>query len=167
MLLPATASAVAKESKGGDPLLARLALDRSGEPVNVQADKLEFDYEQRVLVYQGRVLVEQGEIELRTDLLTITLGKDKVALRSVVAVGNVLLKQGKRTATAGRAVFDNQAQTVVLSENAVLTDGANQITGERIVVDLARETSVVEGGSGRVRAILYPPTPKPEEGGSE
>ncbi len=153
----------AENGKGSDPLLARLALDRSGAPVEVKADKLEFDYDQRVLVYEGNVVVEQGDIQLRTQRLTITLGTDKVALRSVVAVGAVELKQGARIATAGRAEFDNQAQTVILSQNAVLRDGPNEVSGESIVVDLARERSVVQGGQGRVRAVLFPPTPKPDK----
>jgi len=68
----------------------------------------------------------------------------------------------------GRAEFDQAKQTVVLSDDAVVHDGSNEVSGDRIVVYLNENRSVVEGGSGRVRAVLFPPksgTPG-SEGGS-
>jgi lipopolysaccharide export system protein LptA len=45
----------------------------------------------------------------------------------------------------------------VLSDNAVLHDGPNQVAGERVIVYLQEERSVVESGSNtRVKAVLYP-----------
>lgn len=157
LLLAAAASA------RDEALLSRLDLARSGAPVEVSADRLEFAYEERVLVYEGAVSVRQGDIELRADRLSITLeGDDDVRLRSVVAEGNVVLTQRQRRASGRRAVFDQRRQTVELSGGAVLQEGPNQVSGESIVVDLGLERSVVQGGKGRVQAILYPPTPAPD-----
>ena len=56
-----------------------------------------------------------------------------------------------------RAVFDQAKQTVVLSDGAVLHDGPNQVAGERVIVYLKEDRSVVESGSNsRVKAVLYP-----------
>lgn len=149
-----------------EPLLNRFDFAQSGEPVEVASDRLEFAYEDRVLTYEGNVTVKQGDIALRADVLAITLeGVEDLRLRAVVARGNVVLTQGQRRATGERAVFDEREQTVVLSGDAVLQDGPNRVSGESIVVDLGLERSVVQGGKGRVQAILYPPTPRrgPEE----
>lgn len=156
MALPSTVAANA-----GAPLLAKLSLTQSGAPVEVVADRLDFEYASRILTYEGNVEVRQGDVELKSDRLTISLeGEGDLRLRSVIASGNVRLRHGQRKASAGRAVFDQRKQTVELRENAVLEDGPNRVTGERIEVDLGRERSVIQGGTGRVRAVLYPPTPE-------
>ena len=72
--------------------------------------------------------------------------------------GDVQITKGQRRASGGRAVFDNSARTVTLSEQAKLQDGPNEIAGEKVVVYLDEERSVVEGGRDRVRAVLYPPS---------
>ncbi len=155
--------AAAPAFAGDEALLGELDLARSGEPVAVASDRLEFRYDERVLLYEGNVTVKQGEIELRADKLSITLqGIEDLRLRSVVAEGNVVLTQRNRRASGRKAVFDERERTVVLSGDAVLQDGPNRVSGESIVVDLGLERSVVQGGKGRVQAILYPPTPAPE-----
>jgi len=149
-----------------DPLLGALTFSSGREPIAVTADALDFDYKTRVLTYRGAVVATQGDLRLQSDTLTVALdveGGEKV--KEVVAAGNVRMAKGERWATAGKAVFDQIARTVVLSDNAVLRDGQNEVSGERVVVYLDEERSVIEGGSGRVRAVLYPPgegaTPTP------
>ena len=64
---------------------------------------------------------------------------------------------GERHASGERAVFDDAARTVTLSGRARLRDGTNEVAGERVVVYLDEQRSVVDGGPGRVSAILNPP----------
>jgi lipopolysaccharide export system protein LptA len=85
------------------------------------------------------------------------LGNDADKIKEIVAEGNVRIKQGTRLAEGRRAVFDQAKQTVVLSDGAVLHDGPNQVAGERVIVYLKEDRSVVESGSNtRVKAVLYP-----------
>ncbi len=80
-------------------------------------------------------------------------------IKQVVAEGHVRMQQGDRIAEGRRAVFDQAKQTIVLSENAVLHEGQNQVAGDRIVVYLQDQRSVVESGSNtRVSAVFYPKT---------
>jgi lipopolysaccharide export system protein LptA len=44
----------------------------------------------------------------------------------------------------------------VLTENPVVHDGPNEILGDRIVVYIDENRSVVEGGPKRVKATLIP-----------
>lgn len=82
---------------------------------------------------------------------------DKVSLQTVTATGNVRIDQGARWATGGMAVFDQTKRTFVLSQKPVLHEAQNEVSGERIVVYLDENRSIVEGGpSKRVQAILYP-----------
>ncbi len=150
-----------------DGLLGGFALGGERGPVRIDADRMEFDYKSKVLVYRGTVVVTQADMTLHSDILRITLDPDNADKpREVVAEGKVQIDKGERRASGGRAVFDNQARTVTLSDQARLQDGPNEVAGERVVVYLDEQRSVVEGGQERVRAVLHPSETK-EEGGAE
>jgi lipopolysaccharide transport protein LptA len=90
-------------------------------------------------------------------------GTDADKIKEVVAEGHVRIHKGDRLAEGRRAVFDQAKQTIVLSDGAVLHEGPNQVAGDRIVVYLQEERSVVEGGSNsRVSAVFYPGTHEAE-----
>ncbi len=142
---------------GGDGLLESFSLSADRGPVEIEAATLEFDYRSGLLKYEGGVVVSQADIELRSDALHVRLDLEEVGRpREIVAFGNVRIVNGERVASGGRAVFDHAKQTITLSEGAVLRDGPNEVTGERVVVYLEEERSVVEGGNKRVRAVLFP-----------
>jgi lipopolysaccharide export system protein LptA len=154
---PTPAPGVAGPADRLDGLLEGFALGGDRGPVRIDADAMEFDYKTRVLTYRGSVMVTQADMKLRSDTLRVTLDlehPDKP--REVVAEGNVQIDQRERRATGGKAVFDNAARTVTLSDQARLQDGPNAVAGERVVVFLDEQRSVVEGGQERVRAVLYP-----------
>lgn len=141
------------------------------DPITVTADSLEYDYRRNVVVYHGQVQAAQGPVTLRSDTLTVTFkasgngtgpanpgSREAQAQRveQIVAAGNVRIEQGSRWATGGHAVFDQAARTLVLSESPVLHEGSNEVAGDRVVVYLDEDRSVVEGGRKRVKAVLYP-----------
>lgn len=149
-----------------DGLLDGFALRGDRGPVRIDADAMEFDYKTRVLTYRGTVTVTQADMTLRSDTLRVMLDMDNPDRpREVIAEGKVKIDQGERRATGGRAVFDNAKRTVTLSEDARLQDGPNEVAGERVVVYLDEQRSVVEGGQERVRAVLYPSEEKKKPGG--
>jgi lipopolysaccharide export system protein LptA len=138
-----------------DQFLGALSFGSSRAPIAVTADNLEFDYRSRLLKYTGKVVVTQADMKLQRDSLTVMLDAETGnRVKEVVAEGDVVLAKGSRWATGGRAVYEQAESTVVLSQNAVLHDGPNQVSGERVVVYLDQDRSIVEGG---VKAFLYPP----------
>ena len=158
--------------------LSAFELDAVGggrEPITITADRLDFDYETNVIVYRGDVRATQGRVKLRSDTLTLTFvttengegaqalsslpepGRDgSTRVQEVVAEGNVRIDQGGRWAAGGKAVFDQVRRTLVLTDEPVLHDGPNEVAGDRVVVYLDQDRSVVEGGRKRVKAVLYP-----------
>jgi lipopolysaccharide export system protein LptA len=148
-----------------DGLLGGFSMGGQRGPVHIDSDTMEFDYKTKVLTYRGAVVVTQADMTLHSNTLRVTLDQNNADKpREVVAEGKVQIDKGDRRATGGRAVFDNAARTVTLSDQAVLQDGPNQVTGERVVVYLDEQRSVVEGGQERVRAVLYPSEGKEEPG---
>jgi lipopolysaccharide export system protein LptA len=160
----------APQGEGADAgrasLLDALSFSSKRDPISVSADTLDFDYRTRVLTYKGGVEVTQGDVKLQSQTLRVVLDDHaENRVKEVVADGNVRVTKGPRWATGGRAEYDQAKQTVVLSNDAVVHDGSNEVSGDRIVVYLSENRSVVEGGNGRVRAVLFPPqsgTPAPE-----
>jgi lipopolysaccharide export system protein LptA len=147
-------------------------LGKSKEPIVVTSDRLEYDYRGNVVVYRGAVQATQGRLKITSDTLTVTfadgkdgasapqgglaLGGGSAQLKEIVAAGNVRIEDGTRWATGGRAVFDQTNRTLVLSEAPMMHDGANEVLGDRVIVYLDEDRSVVEGGRKRVKAVLYP-----------
>ena len=156
--------------KGG--LVDAAGIGKSKEPIVVTSDRLEYDYKSNVVVYHGGVQATQGRLKITSDTLTVTfadgrdgnaapqgglaLGAGSARLREIVAAGTVRIEDGTRWATGGRAVFDQANRTLVLSENPMLHDGANEVGGDRVIVYLDEDRSVVEGGRKRVKAVLHP-----------
>jgi lipopolysaccharide export system protein LptA len=157
-------------------LFQSLSLGSSKGPVRIDADSLELDYKTSNITYRGHVQVTQGDVTLNSDRLLITYdpaavkrdntgsagtpkrgGTDADRIKQIIAEGNVRIRQGTRLAEGRRAVFDQAKQTFTLSDGAVLHEGPNQVAGERVIVYLKEERSVVESGSNtRVKAVLYP-----------
>lgn len=160
-------------------LFRSLSLGSRKEPIRINSDSLELDYRGSTLTYRGNVQVVQGDVTVTSDRLSIAYDRDAARrdgaaapvpaaatgrgdadkIKEVVAEGRVRIRKGDRLAEGRRAVFDQTKQTIVLSDGAVLHEGPNQVAGDRIVVYLQEERSVVEGGSNsRVSAIFYPGT---------
>jgi lipopolysaccharide export system protein LptA len=156
--------------KGG--IVDAAGIGKSKEPIVVTSDRLEYDYKSNVVVYHGGVQATQGRLKITSDRLTVTfadgdggnaapqgglaLGAGSARLREIVAAGTVRIEDGTRWATGGRAVFDQANRTLVLSESPMLHDGANEVGGDRVIVYLDEDRSVVEGGRKRVKAVLHP-----------
>jgi lipopolysaccharide export system protein LptA len=171
-LVGAVRAEPARTPAEGGKLFDAFELRTRKEPITVSSDTLEYDYKKNVVVYRGDVQAAQGPVRMRADTLTVTLRADDGARKpdgaaadvpseaqrvdQIVAVGNVRIDHGTRWATGGRAVFDQSARTLVLSDTPVLHDGSNEVAGDRVVVYLDEDRSVVEGGRRRVKAVLYP-----------
>jgi len=160
-------ASVAGRKEASDSLLGNFSFAARNEPIAVMADSLDFDYRTRVLTYSGNVVVTQADLKLQSDTLRVELADRADApegaagdaqLKAVIASGHVRLEKGSRWAVAGRGVFDQIKRTVTLTENAVLHDGDNQVSGDRLIVYLDEQRTVVDGGGegGRVKAVLYP-----------
>src|SRR5438128_11928235 len=174
------AAATGRDEPSGGGLFDLGTVSNRKDPITIDADRLEYDYKNNVVVYRGDVQASQGQVKLRSDTLTVTFEnmKDGTAkdgtpppkddppvpdpaakgtqrVHEVVAVGNVRIDQGARWATGGKAVFDQTQRTLVLTENPILHEGPNEVAGDRVVVYLDENRSVVEGGRKRVKAVLY------------
>jgi len=134
---------------------------RSSGPIHIDANLLEFDARADVATFRGSVVTKQDDIVMHSAVLRVTFVPSEGIgnldqLQTVIAEGDVRITQGNRVARGERAEFDDAARTLVLSGGAVLVEGSNEIRGERVIVYLDEERSIVEGTNSRVKAVLVP-----------
>jgi len=149
-----------------------------GQPVNIEAERLEVRDKDKVATFSGKVVVVQGDTTMRCKTLTVFYDPDsggkngdakpdtksgtkpdtkpvaKVGpagdqkIKKLEAKGDVVVTQNDQVATGDAAVFEMATNTVTMSGNVVLTQGQNVLRGSRLVVDMTTGYSRVESGAG-------------------
>jgi len=154
----ASAAGGAKPDSSSLPSLGTFSITSKKEPIEITSQKLDFDYKNRRTVFRGGVEVVQGEVHLQSDVLTVDYSQvgDKQDLKAVNAEGHVTITQGPKKATGNHAVFDQASRTMVLTGDAVLEEGSNQVAGDKIVVYPDESRMEVLGENRRVKVILFP-----------
>jgi lipopolysaccharide export system protein LptA len=156
-----------RRAKGDGAPGAGFALPGSqeSEPIHIDAERLEFDARENVAVFRGDVVTKQGDVVVHSAVLRVTFEgsqEEQESLgsierpESVIAEGSVRITQGARTAEGSRAEFNQSDRTLILSGDAVLHEGSSEVRGERVIVFLDEDRSLVEGINSRVKAIFVP-----------
>lgn len=165
----ATLQAPAKGGGGGLGGLGDFSLTSNKEPVEITSEKLDFDYKAKRVVFTGNVLVVQGAVNLQTDMLIVdyTQVGEKQELKQANAEGHVVITQGPKKASGQHATFDQSNRTMILTGDAVLEEGSNQVNGDRIVVHPDDSRMEVIGQNRRVKVVLFPGQGSLAEGGDK
>jgi lipopolysaccharide export system protein LptA len=162
---------------GGTPNALQGFSKNKGQPVSIEAERLEVRDKDKTATFAGKVQVVQGDTTLRCKTLTVFYdepGEAKVGsnrpvakiassaeqkIKKLDAKGDVVVTQNDQVATGDTASFDMDKNVVTMSGNVVLTQGQNVLRGSRLVVDLTNGYSRVESGSGkdgRVQGLFVP-----------
>lgn len=136
----------------------------SGDPIQIEADRLEVRDPEKLAIYSGNVRVRQGDTMLEAPELRVhyagagpTGGANGTAgagVSRIEAGPGVTVRSGDQTATGERAVLDMANDIVTLEGDVVLTQGSNVVRGDRLIVNLKTKLGRVEGG--RVQTLITP-----------
>lgn len=154
----ATPAAAASASPGratpqsGSNPFGAFKFSASNGPVQIHADTLKLNYKTRSVDFQGHVRASQSGTTLNSQRLRVIYGDKFNDIQRIIATGDVRMVQGGRWATGQKAVLDEVHHTVEMTGNPVIHDGPNQVAGQRIIIYLDSEKSVVEGAS----AVIFP-----------
>ncbi|NND90402.1 MAG: lipopolysaccharide transport periplasmic protein LptA [Granulosicoccus sp.] len=147
-------------------LLQRPAQARESDlyqPIDVRADKSEFDEKAGTQTLIGNVEISQGSMRITADSISIALQDN--ALRSITGTGSPIhfeqqneageLMQGK----ARRIVYDALAGTLTLEGAASLSQPRQELVSERIIFNSRTQKVSAEGSpdGGRVSIQIQPP----------
>jgi len=126
------------------------------ENITITSDRMELDQKKNTVIYMGNVVTVRGNVTVKSDTLTATYNPELKRLIEVVAEGNLEVTQGNRIATGTKAIFNSDDNSVVLTGDPVIRQGNSQVSGSRIILFMNEERGVVEGGSQKVKAVIFP-----------
>lgn len=127
-------------------------------PIDITADRLEFQYGQGTLRYVGNVTVDHAGAKIRCQTLDVAFEPEgQRKLKKITAKGSVEVTHRDESARGELAEYDPAAGTIVLSQNARLGSGPNSLAGEKVVVYLNEKRAVVMGGGGAAPAVSGAP----------
>ncbi|MDZ7629293.1 MAG: LptA/OstA family protein [Parvularculaceae bacterium] len=151
--LRSVAAGLAAAAMIGGHAGAQLATIDSDAPVDITGDRLEV--EDKVATFIGNVRAVQGPAILTAERLVADLD-DKGSFTKIRATGTVRYSNGKEAITGAVAVFDDIARTITISENVVVTQGEQVMTGGNLVywVDTGKILFTASSGK-RIRGIFY------------
>ena len=154
-----------------------------GKPINVEADRMQYDDLKQINVFTGNVTMTKGTIVIRADRLVIR--QDPEGYQYGTAYGNPATFRQKREGVdqfvhgVGQQLdYDGKTETVRFQQRASLKRlererVTDEIHGSTIVYDARSEFFTVESGGaraatpenpgGRVRVVIQPKNPDPAE----
>jgi len=138
----------------------------SEKPIVIHSDTLVFDQQQRMITFEGQVTARSSDLAVDCNKMIVYLNEassDSSSLESgriekIIALGEVVINRSEGgVARAGKAVFYQDEEKVVLTEDPSIQQGPDLAEGHRIVLFLQENRSIIEGnGSERVKATLFP-----------
>lgn len=126
---------------------ADVTLKGGAAPLEIRAQRSEWDLRARAAVFTDDVVVTRGDVEIRCGMLRVTY-KDADRLDIVEATGGVAVTHGGRKAHAERAEIVGESGRITLTGSPTLSEGPNALAGDRIVLFLDDERAICEGAAG-------------------
>lgn len=147
-----TVPAVVVEKKAAPKKTGKGGKEQEKRQAVITADRTDADFKEGVILLDQNVSVDDGLYQLHADRAFVFL-EGTNDLKRIVALGNVAITNGARTAVCAKAVYKRGEQQVVLygDENgpAELTDASDAKAGPRSVYG-ARITYWIETGAAVV-----------------
>ena len=126
-------------------------------PIHINSQRLEADYQAKLITFIGDVVAKQKEFTLYADRLLLFLDEKANEIEKIVARGNVRMVQDNRRATCHEATYYHREGTVVLEGEPVVREGNSWISGKRIIYYIDEQKSVAESeGEERVKVTIIP-----------
>ena len=129
-----------------------------GAPISVDAQSMELQSKERLVIFTGEVTATKGEMTINADRLEVRSTEDQ-RIKQVSAKGNVRLRKGEIAAVAGAADYNLETDVAVLSGEPKVWRGRDAFSGEKISINFTDERISVE----RASAVLFPQETKPGE----
>ena len=148
---------------GGDPAQAQaLANHNSNAPVDFDAGSIEVQDRADRVVLSGGVTVTQAGLTVRAPRMTVAYTRDGgTDVNRLDATGGVTVNKGDETAKGNVAIYDLDKRLITMVGNVQLQQGANHLTGGRLVIDLTSGRATVDG-----RGAARGPDGNPVTGGT-
>jgi len=141
-------------AQGANVAFGSLSHDTS-LPVEISADQLEINQADGTAAFVGNVIIGQGEMRLMAGsvLVEYESGSGDITgkVSRLVASNGVTLVNGDEAAEAQEAIYTIASGEIVMTGGVIMTQGANALSADRLVVNLNAGTGTM---IGRVKTII-------------
>lgn len=137
------------------------------DPIKITSDTMTVLNQAQQAVFKGNVVLTKGTLTVQSDEMVVFYkdkpkvsspappstesaksgGTSKVNIEKIVATGQVIIKRDEGRATCRKAVFYMDQQKIELMGNPIAWQEGNQVKGEKIIMFLDEDRTIVEGGS--------------------
>lgn len=132
------------------------------QPIDVKADRSEFNDKEGIQTLSGNVVITQGSMVIKASSITVKLKNNK--LSSIEGDGSPIQFQQENddgelvSGECQHIVYDAENGLLTLSGSATLSEPKQNLRSDRIVFNSISQTVVAEGGeTGRVSITIQPP----------
>jgi lipopolysaccharide export system protein LptA len=132
--------------------------DEKGQPLTVDADKMERFGKENLVIFSGNVVARRDNSVQYADRVEVYLDEKGDRVLRTVSTGSVrIITKDCRTGTAQRAEYFDLDQRVMLIGNARVWEEDNVVSGDTITLFISQDRSIVQGGKQeRVKAVFHP-----------
>ncbi len=117
------------------------------EPIVITSKRMEAQKLDDTVTFVDDVVLKKEAMTLNSDRLIVRYDPAAKGVREIEALGNVVVNQEGRVAMGEKAVYYSREEKIVLTGNARIVENENKLGGERIILFLRENRSVVEGGN--------------------
>lgn len=123
-------------------------------PVGVDAGRLEASDRDDRVILSGGVTITQAGLKLNAARLTAAYTDNaKIDVNRFDAVGGVTITKDDLRATSNAAIYDVDGALITLIGNVNLQQGANRLSGGRMIIDLRSDRTSITGGADAAPGI--------------
>lgn len=171
---PISLDATSAEFDGLQSRLVFTNIRISQGPLTISADQAvvnDLDFAHNTWLFTGNVNIDGGPTRIRSDAASLLFVEHQLATASITGEPATFERDavGDRRAISGGAgliEYDARESTLVLERDAQLFDGANEITGERLLYQVAEDRLMATSDNGngqRVRITITPQSLQEED----
>jgi lipopolysaccharide export system protein LptA len=123
--------------------------------VTYAADRIELQDKQKRVVLSGNVDITQADLHLRAARTTVAYtDAGALKIQRIDATGGVVVTKGEQSARGDVAIYDFNRRIITLAGNVELLRGTDNLSGGRLVIDLASGLSSVDGSADGASSAL-------------
>jgi lipopolysaccharide export system protein LptA len=161
----------------GPTALAQIAPSSNG-PIDITADNGTLVNSTCEATWSGAAEALQGNSRLRADVIKAFLKKkppgaatqsanqtDCGSTQRIEADGNVFYVTPDQVAHGDHAVYNADADQIVMTGNVIVVQGKNVVRGDKMIIQVSTRHVTIDSGAkgrgtpGRVRGVFYPNQP--------
>ncbi len=116
------------------------------EPIVVTSKRMEAEKLGDTVTFIGDVVLKKEAMTLHADRLIVHYDPPARGVREIDALGKVTVTQEGRVASGEKAVYFSREEKLILTGDARIVENENQLGGDRIILFIRENRSIVEGG---------------------